>query len=554
MDWHAFAPDTVSPPALISVVIDTVPYDENSDRVAFVSVGQVQFTVATEKAAQIQNDLSIVSPEGAVDGVLSTGQEFTVEAKVQSQNAVDIRAELVLPPGFSTENRVKSAQSGYDVVSWMVKAPPAAQNGKVIKVITRATDANNTVQQVVSEPDSVVVDVVSRAALSLTASITDPPEARNGILSVEEQFVVTATVQREGQAGLLDEAQLRLFLPEGFTSLDDTLQMTAGLTASWRVVAPSQATLQPRTIKVLLTGVPRDENTNEPAEVKVSIANIAVSVESKRLEVGGISGFTKASLARGEKNVPLFGFLLKNRGVEGSNKIRVTGLTVYLVDRNGKPLDPGGIFSSLTVRNNVDTSVVYGRISQFGNGNAIVISFEKDLVLSPGVLANVGIYGDILGNATTTAFQFLFREVSDIQAVDAVTGKPVILVDQSGAPVSDLADIQSSVAVVLDANFEATFGNYPNPFGKPDRLVTKFVYYLDKDMGGELRIYTLVGDLVWKRSFTAGSRLGTRGLHDGDITWNGTNMHGMKVLNGVYVAVLTTEDGKKVITKVAVVK
>jgi len=554
VDWTAHAPDTITAPAFIAVSIDTIPYDENSDRLAFVSVGQKQFTVSTIGQARVQNKIWIASPDGAKDGVLSTSQEFIVEAEVSSENASSLKAELVLPEGFYTENRVKAVQSGYDIASWLVKAPKNALASGWLVVRTRGYDANNSTQEIFSVPDSLQVQVVRQARVVVQASIIDPPAAADGVLSVSQEFTVEGRVALQGDAGVTSEAVLRLALPAGFTALDDTLKQTSGLAATWRVKAPDSPTVAPRTIRVILVEAPTDENTGDPAAVDLSVGDLVVSVESKKLEVHVIEGFTKQTVALGELRAPLLGLYLKNRGSKGANNIIIDAIRIYVVDPSGNLQSPAALFRQLSVRNAADTSVVYGVLTDIPTQNPVVIPLTTRLVLEPGSPVTVGVFGDLLGSASTVAFFLQFREAGDIHAYDEGTQLPVELVGPSGAPLENIAELRSPESVVVQAEFRVAFGNYPNPFGQPDRPVTRFVYYLDKPTGGSLRIYTLVGDLVWEKTFTAESRLGTAGLHDGDITWDGRNLRGLSVLNGVYVAVLTTEDGKRAITKVAVVK
>lgn len=71
-----------------------------------------------------------------------------------------------------------------------------------------------------------------------------------------------------------------------------------------------------------------------------------------------------------------------------------------------------------------------------------------------------------------------------------------------------------------------------------------------------LRIFTLLGELVRTISFSSADPQGLAGTHAAASTtfvWDGTNENGQKVLNGVYVAVLVTNQGKAM-TKIAVAR
>jgi len=114
--------------------------------------------------------------------------------------------------------------------------------------------------------------------------------------------------------------------------------------------------------------------------------------------------------------------------------------------------------------------------------------------------------------------------------------------------------LTSNAAVIIDSDFKKAFANYPNPFGNPYRPVTKFIYYLDQDTDVSIKIYTLIGELVWSRSYGANDPQGKKGNHEGDIIWDARNDAGYRVLNGVYIAHISTGYGKSTLTKIAVIK
>ena len=77
---------------------------------------------------------------------------------------------------------------------------------------------------------------------------------------------------------------------------------------------------------------------------------------------------------------------------------------------------------------------------------------------------------------------------------------------------------------------------------------------LEQNGDVELRIFTLLGELVWSAEETGLPP----GLYDGLIKWDGYNNVGNLVLNGVYIAVLKvnyTSGGSKTFKrKVAFIK
>ncbi len=102
--------------------------------------------------------------------------------------------------------------------------------------------------------------------------------------------------------------------------------------------------------------------------------------------------------------------------------------------------------------------------------------------------------------------------------------------------------------------------NYPNPFAAGKESTT-IAYTLTKDATVTITIFNLIGDLVRKLEFGAGSE-GGKGTDTGytnRVSWNGRNDDGMIVANGAYICRIVAEasDGSgtfKEIRKIAVIK
>lgn len=89
---------------------------------------------------------------------------------------------------------------------------------------------------------------------------------------------------------------------------------------------------------------------------------------------------------------------------------------------------------------------------------------------------------------------------------------------------------------------------YPNPFrlwrddevtfgGKePDQRLTS---------DATIRIYTISGELVTIIEETDG---------DGNATWDGKNQNGEEVVSGVYIYLITSDDGRTITGKLAVIR
>jgi hypothetical protein len=117
-----------------------------------------------------------------------------------------------------------------------------------------------------------------------------------------------------------------------------------------------------------------------------------------------------------------------------------------------------------------------------------------------------------------------------------------------------VATIDTSViSISTIADTSLTFSNYPNPFGNPARPFTNLYYYLPNDADVQIRIFSLLGELVWERAYKSTEPEGKKGVHE-NMRWDGYNGDGAQVLNGVYIAQITTSNGQQATRKIAVVK
>ena len=123
----------------------------------------------------------------------------------------------------------------------------------------------------------------------------------------------------------------------------------------------------------------------------------------------------------------------------------------------------------------------------------------------------------------------------------------------------------SSAGVVQDFTLETAFvdpyakggfaTNYPNPFHPPAQA-TIIAYKLNDYANVTMRIFTLSGDLVLRRTFAKGETGGVQGLNE--VTWDGKNGKGDVVASGGYIALIeaqgTGETMHVIRRKIAVVR
>jgi hypothetical protein len=92
----------------------------------------------------------------------------------------------------------------------------------------------------------------------------------------------------------------------------------------------------------------------------------------------------------------------------------------------------------------------------------------------------------------------------------------------------------------------------PNPFGQPGKEETTIRYFLEEPSDVSIKIYTLIGELVWSLELSATDPRASAGPHA--VIWRALNDQNRKILNGVYLLMLETDQGITGKFKLAVVK
>jgi hypothetical protein len=135
---------------------------------------------------------------------------------------------------------------------------------------------------------------------------------------------------------------------------------------------------------------------------------------------------------------------------------------------------------------------------------------------------------------------------------NGVAAQDLLPVLPRGEPVS----WQTDPTAVVEQSFAASISSYPNPFS-PREGGTRIGYYLPSAASLEIRIFTLLGDLVWTETIAASDPLGSAGLHTGEtaLVWEGKNDIGNEIRSGVYICMIRNlATGEEEQFKIAVVK
>ncbi len=559
--WKLKAPAVETINAPITVSIDTIPQDENTNETAAVHKKFEYFHVETHQSGNAWIDsLWITSPSGALDKELSTYQTFTVEANLKWNNCRNLSTTLHLTGGFTTAESNPKTPTGtgqQGKVSWTIKAPEDPVQDQPIWLTLSAQDINSGTNFTIAS-DSLLADVVNRAEVQLNYRIVTK-SARDNIVSTGQNFVIGAFLSNSGQAKLSGNYSVTLNLPDGqgYTLMDyQTLTTTCNDTVFWTIQSPLYEK-DAKNIHIQLVSYPRDENTSVPVAADAILLKnvyIPIQTEEKTVTIATFLPRERYTVARGDTSVPMLGLELTCSGNANSNNILFSGVKLKLKNRSGEIIEnPGSVISRLSVIDFYQNSLVYGEINSIQLDNPIEILFSQIDTLKPEISNKIVFLVDIVANTEINDFQLAIDSTDALYLVDEESGQLPKFKNENGQKL-EVLNIRSNPSVIVESNFKKAFGNYPNPFGNPNRPVTKFIYFLDQDTDVNVKIYTLIGELVWSGSYTASDPQGKRGHHEGDITWDGRNDKSYKVLNGVYIARLSTGYGKNAIIKIAVIK
>jgi hypothetical protein len=525
------------------VAISSAPLDVNINGTAAIGTEESRVTVVTLPASDIElTGFVFEAPAGAEDGIISTDQECTVAASViASENADSVRLELVLPTGFTVtgdaEKLIGRGDGTEKTARWNITAPSAAVADDALILRSSGRDMNSG--DSFTGPEGLLdVQVVEKSLLDLSYHISEPPEATDRILSVGLSFTVEAIVENLGSAGVdTAGARLEMVLPDGYTLDEDTYNKPffPGEAVTWNLRAPGSPAPSPADITVrFVEPYARDENTDEsapvttPPQAPISVVTVEGWLLMDNLSVvPGLDSIPPNVVPQGAVDVPVLRVRLRN------NSAYTLGLdTLYLTIEGGGrgPLsDPSRYVSSieLVTAGGVDSASVTA-------ANPVPIVVDHGYTIGEGEMDTVYLRVDIAGDAPAGELRFDIAGSDDV--FFTISDGPRVGVVWEG----DEGDIEghftSGPLVVMSRNFEEYMHNYPNPF-RAGSESTRIAYYMTEDASVSIRIYDLMGNLVWSKDIEAGES-GATGSPSGtwcEVTWNGRNDRGQLVRNGVYL-------------------
>ncbi len=547
--WDITAPGNPSGSAILTVRFLQRANDSNdgSDATGPDSVSTREFVIDT--SPYLLHRPVISDPAGALDGIISTDQTFTLTDTIDVFGTyVNLSAAIILPPGFTTEDPLVKHPIG-NTASWDIRAPAGSRQDSV-GVLSWLYDVN-TGDSISSGPDFVNTTVVEAATLNLGSQIIGPRAALDGIIEPGGHFEYEALVVNGGQADVgTGRLSLHLGNPDLIPAEETERDFAPGIPVVWTITVPNLEISNAIPVWVTLDSIPDEENTGIRAPVVNDSTSVLVTIREllPRLEL--IPGeLHSGSVVKGQK-LNFMSFALSNNDRGGSFLIGVTQMT-FRLDSN-LPSNSTGSPVVLTGATIFVDSTEYE--SSEITADEIRFEFSDTLDIAPGENAELDLWLNISLNSEVRDF-VIGLDSRDIEGVVLDGGVPtaeLTAVSRQGVPLL----WNSDPTAVLARSFAGSVSSYPNPFN-PKNNAAKIGYYLAADSDLEVKIFTLLGELVWSKEIQATASLGRAGLHTGQtaLQWSGKNDSGSDIRSGVYICVIKNRStGEEERFKIAVVK
>ncbi len=267
------------------VTFREVPVDSNqAPQKVTVVKSNVYLPVKVENKGVVELTVTIVSPQGAVDSTVSTGQEFVVQSAFEFLGPVQPtgkKARIILPQGFSVKDSSQvNLEDGLtvDPVLWHVVAPSTATTQPVnIYVEIEVRDANSgQVMTVRSAP--LPVQVQTAPQIVLRSTVAEPDGAKDFVVSTGQTVVLKTVVENTGQAAFDHSGILRLTADGGIlfkhnranqqaNSPVNVIEGVEATTYSDTLIIPEKAGTGTIRIQMLASEYPKDVNSGETVTV-----------------------------------------------------------------------------------------------------------------------------------------------------------------------------------------------------------------------------------------------------------------------------------------------
>jgi hypothetical protein len=290
-----------------------------------------------------------------------------------------------------------------------------------------------------------------------------------------------------------------------------------------------------------------------------------MTVIEKKIMVTMQQDYEKTTFTRGVGEHLLMAFEITNAGYQ--DPLTVQGLGIKFIARSDTASLVNNaitnIFDKIFVIDYDDytsgsekmsklTSYAEFDVSETNVHNPLQIPFDDPGILAGNESKNLAVVAMFRSGESSRSFRTI---LNNVDAYDDSPENLVSIIDPEGRSINGNANFISDIYTIISTDQEETFGNFPNPFGRPPNERTEIRFLLNSASDVTLRIFSLAGELVrsvWNTNLT--------NLPGGDVyyvQWDGKNDEGDTVLNGVYICIIEIRGSggsKTYTTKIAYIK
>lgn len=501
---------------------------------------------------------------GTVDGVTgspdeqSSGSSFAVRVRAVDAfwNRVpgtNVRVVLSSSDAFATLPDTTSLSDGE------VQLPVTLFAAGDQTILATDVDAGGSIADGLSDPIPVVAGPYARIVLVAPGEELAPgtEEGRSGSATDQSiNFAFTVRVYATDEwgnplGGITDTIELTsndplAELPEPQAMVDGVAELVLRLsTGGFQQITAtnvSAAGMAPSTtqVRAISSGLHLEAEINpttigagEPFSITVKVTNDAGSV------IQEINSFVDIEVRNASTQDPGRGTLLNTRfqllqGQRTMSQTYTFAEDIVMVVRDDAGNAPA-VTGVLTVTPGAPAAIQVSSDPPWVRGGRFAtISARVVDAFDNGVPAQPLSYEVIQGRGNISAIDVESDETGLGQAEYQAFPEPEMGAIRvvSGAISAEL-DIETAL---VDPNAPGgTVTNYPNPF-HPGETPTTIAWKLSDPAGVRLRIFTLMGNLVYERDFSADSPGGMAGLNE--FAWDGRNGDGEIVASGGYVLLI----------------
>lgn len=297
-------------------------------------------------------------------------------------------------------------------------------------------------------------------------------------------------------------------------------------------------------ISFQLTGTPIDNNTNLPAMIDQTEFSLNIDVVSISTEVLVETQLLGSNLLLPGRQQDILKFIIRNNSPNTETVIELERFNMEIFDSEHQLGDVRDII-------NLSNTGIYS------NGLKVTTPVAGDNLLSL-LFDNFMVYPQ---QEVELILKIELKEFSSSTISLKASEEDLVARYAAGPNAGEIVPVSStnpgepilnSAFVLKGLALDKSFLIEKNPVNPKEEDV-HFSYELPQDAGVEFKIFTLTGEVVFERHFSAGSSGGAAG--ENDLYWDGRNDDGHIVINGVYIAyiknTLTDETAK---IKVAILK